>query len=141
MEGLRTIKGGKHKSLEISQILWMCLFLAQSSGSPPYDELRHDPRPARSRSRNAPVGRRHRRHADARTPGQEFLRGSVVGPARVRVADVGREEFEEAHRGALAGGSDEFGQPALWSGYLQHVRIHDASSGREMRNKGARRAP
>jgi len=64
-----------------------------------------------------------------------------IGAARVRVADVGREEFEEAHRGALAGGSDEFGQPALWSGYLQHVRIHDASSGREMRNKGARRAP
>jgi hypothetical protein len=54
-----------------------------------------------------------RRYADARTPGQEFLRGSVVGPARVRVADVGREEFEEAHRSALTGGSDEFGQPAF----------------------------
>jgi hypothetical protein len=57
----------------------------------------------------------------------------------VRVADVGREEFEEAHRGALAGRSDEFGQPAL-SGYLQRVRIHDALC-RKMRNKGARRAP
>jgi hypothetical protein len=33
------------------------------------------------------------------------------------------------------------GSRLLWSGYLQHVRIHDASSGREMRNKGARRAP
>ena len=63
-----------------------------------------------------------------------------IGAARVRVADVGREEFEEAHRGALAGRSDEFGQPAL-SGYLQRVRIHDAISGRKMRNKGARRAP
>jgi hypothetical protein len=36
-----------------------------------------------------------------------------IGAARVRVADVGREEFEKAHRGALAGRSDEFGQPAL----------------------------
>ena len=36
-----------------------------------------------------------------------------IGAARVRVPDVGREEFEEAHRGALAGRSDEFGQPAL----------------------------
>ena len=26
MEGLRTIKGRKHKSLEISQTLWMCVF-------------------------------------------------------------------------------------------------------------------
>jgi hypothetical protein len=26
-----------------------------------------------------------------------------IGAARVRAADVGREEFEEAHRGALAG--------------------------------------
>jgi hypothetical protein len=30
-----------------------------------------------------------------------------VGAARVRVADVGREEFEKAHAGALAGGHDE----------------------------------
>jgi hypothetical protein len=27
----------------------------------------------------------------------------------VRIADVGREEFEEAHRGALAGGRDDLG--------------------------------
>ena len=38
---------------------------------------------------------------------QEFFRGAGVGPARVRVADVGREEFEEAHAGTLAGGRDE----------------------------------
>jgi hypothetical protein len=30
-------------------------------------------------------------------PGQEFLRGAVIGSPGVRVADVGGEEFEEAH--------------------------------------------
>jgi hypothetical protein len=30
-----------------------------------------------------------------------------IGAARVRVADVGREEFEEAHRGAFTGGGDK----------------------------------
>jgi hypothetical protein len=48
-----------------------------------------------------------RRHADARAPAEEFLRRTSIGPARVRVADVGGEEFEEAHRGALAGGGDQ----------------------------------
>jgi hypothetical protein len=38
---------------------------------------------------------------------QEFIGGAGIGPARVRVADAGREEFEEAHAGTLAGGSDE----------------------------------
>ena len=51
-----------------------------------------------------------RRHAGARAPGQKFLGGAGIGSPRVRVADVGREEFEEAHRGALAGGGDEVGQ-------------------------------
>ena len=50
-----------------------------------------------------------RRHAGARAPGQEFIGGAGVGPARVRVADVGGKEFEEAHAGALAGGSDQRG--------------------------------
>jgi hypothetical protein len=48
-----------------------------------------------------------RRHPDARAPGQEFLRSAEVGPARVRIANVGGKEFEEAHRGALADGCDE----------------------------------
>jgi hypothetical protein len=48
-----------------------------------------------------------RRHASARAPGQKFVRGARVGPPRVRVADVGGEEFKEAHRGALAGGANE----------------------------------
>ena len=48
-----------------------------------------------------------RRHAGIGAPGQEFLRGAGIGAARVRVADVGREEFEKAHAGALAGGRDQ----------------------------------
>ena len=48
-----------------------------------------------------------RRHADARAPAEEFIGGAGIGPARVRVADVGGEEFKEAHRGALARGGDE----------------------------------
>jgi hypothetical protein len=44
-----------------------------------------------------------RQHSDVRALGQRFLCGAVVGPPRVRIADVGREEFEEAH----AGRSDE----------------------------------
>jgi hypothetical protein len=51
-----------------------------------------------------------RRHAHTRAPGQKFIGSAGVRPARVRVADVGREEFEEAHAGALAGGGDERGQ-------------------------------
>ena len=48
-----------------------------------------------------------RRHAGGRAPGQEFIGSAGIGAARVRVADVGGEEFEEAHAGALAGGGDE----------------------------------
>src|SRR5271166_1362488 len=48
-----------------------------------------------------------RRYASARAPGQEFIGSAGVGPPRVRVADVGRKEFQEANAGALAGGSDE----------------------------------
>ena len=53
------------------------------------------------------LDRGDRRQADARAPGQEFLRGAIVGPPSVRVPDVGREEFEEADRGALAGGGNQ----------------------------------
>jgi hypothetical protein len=51
-----------------------------------------------------------RRQADASAPGQEFLDGAVVGPSRVRVADIRGEEFEKAGRGTLAGGGDDRGQ-------------------------------
>jgi len=47
-----------------------------------------------------------RRHAGARAPAEKFIGGAGIGPARVRVADVGGEEFEEAHAGTLAGGGD-----------------------------------
>jgi hypothetical protein len=36
----------------------------------------------------------------ARAPGQKFVRGAAIGPARVRVANVGGEKFEEARAGA-----------------------------------------
>ena len=61
----------------------------------------------RSRWRRAPAGRRRstaRRRPSTR-PG--IHRRTGVGPARMWVADVGREEFEEADAGALAGGGDE----------------------------------
>jgi hypothetical protein len=48
-----------------------------------------------------------RGQADARAPSQKFLCGAGIGAARVRVADIGGEEFEEAHRGAFAGGGDK----------------------------------
>ena len=48
-----------------------------------------------------------RRHADARAPGQEFIGGAGLGPARVWVTAVGREEFEKADARALTGGGDE----------------------------------
>jgi hypothetical protein len=42
-----------------------------------------------------------------RTPGQKYLGGAAIGPAHVRVADIGREEFEEARAGTIAGDSDQ----------------------------------
>ena len=81
------------------------------------------------------------RHAGNRAPGQEFIGGAGIGPARVQVADIGGEEFEEAHRRALAGDDDERGHLALPCGQRHQARIHAESSGREMRNKGARRSP
>jgi hypothetical protein len=51
-----------------------------------------------------------RRHTDARTTRQKLLScADIAGhsPARLPIADVRRKEFEEAHRGALAGDSDE----------------------------------
>jgi len=49
----------------------------------------------------------YRRHAGIGAPGKEFIGGAGVGSPCVRVADVRREEFEEAHAGALAGGGYE----------------------------------
>jgi hypothetical protein len=48
-----------------------------------------------------------RRDAGGRAPGKEVIGGARIGPARVRVADVRREEFEEAHARTLAGSGYE----------------------------------
>ena len=45
--------------------------------------------------------------AGARAPAEEFLGRPRIGPAGVRVADIGRKEFEESHAGALAYDGDE----------------------------------
>jgi hypothetical protein len=42
-----------------------------------------------------------RRHTGIGAPGQKLTGGAGIGAARVRVADVGHEEFEEAHAGAI----------------------------------------
>jgi hypothetical protein len=51
-----------------------------------------------------------RRHAGGAAPRQEFLLRLVISPTRVQVADIGREEFEKAHRGAIAGGGNKRGE-------------------------------
>ena len=42
-------------------------------------------------------------------PIEEFHGGARIGAARVRIADIGGEEFKEAIGGALADGGDEGG--------------------------------
>ena len=54
-----------------------------------------------------------RRDAGALAPGQKLPRRLRVGAARVLVADVGGEEFEEADFGARAGGVDQTGHGRL----------------------------
>ena len=51
-----------------------------------------------------------RGNAHARAPAEEVTHCAAVGPPGVWVADVGGEEFDEAKRGALAGGGDQSGQ-------------------------------
>ena len=55
------------------------------------------------------LDRRELRHAARLKPVEEFHGRARIGAARVRVADVGGEEFKEAIGGALAGGGDEGG--------------------------------
>jgi hypothetical protein len=50
---------------------------------------------------------RNRRHAGSLAPGQEIGDGAGIGAARVRVADLSGEKFEEADAGAVAGGGDQ----------------------------------
>ena len=53
------------------------------------------------------LDRRELRDAFRRKPIEEFRRGARIGAARVRVPDLRGEEFEEAIRGARAGGGDQ----------------------------------
>jgi hypothetical protein len=50
---------------------------------------------------------REPRHALRMNPVEEFDGGARIGAARVRVADVGGEEFEEAIGGVFPGCDDE----------------------------------
>jgi hypothetical protein len=77
---------------------------------------------------NGDVHRLHgvdRRHAGVGAPGQEFLGSAGIGAPRVRVADVGGKEFEEAERGALAGGGNKRGHSRTDKGgnRMAHERI------------------
>jgi hypothetical protein len=48
-----------------------------------------------------------RRHAQLDASGEKIRGRPVIGASRAWVADIGGEEFEEAHRRVLAGGRDE----------------------------------
>jgi hypothetical protein len=48
-------------------------------------------------------------HAGGLAPRQKLCDGAAVGAARVRVADVGGEEFEKARACPVAGGGDQDG--------------------------------
>jgi hypothetical protein len=69
--------------------------------------------------------------ADACAPAQKFIGGAGVGPARVRVADVGGEEFEAAHAGTLAGGGNESGKS--WRCRNGNELVHDFLKRRRIR--------
>jgi hypothetical protein len=66
-------------------------------------------------------------------PAKKIADGAMVRPARVRVSDLRREEFNEADRGSLTGYHDHgrytwldrFGQLVvwLWDQFLRHVGI------------------
>lgn len=48
-----------------------------------------------------------RRDAGIGARGQEVTHGAAIGAARVRVADLSGDEFEEANAGSVASGGDE----------------------------------
>ena len=53
------------------------------------------------------LDRREPRDAARLQPIEEFDGGARIGAARVRIADIGGEEFKEAIGGALADGGDK----------------------------------
>ena len=49
----------------------------------------------------------HRWHVLLLTPGQKLRHGPAIGPARVWIADTGREELHVSVRGTIAGDGDQ----------------------------------
>jgi hypothetical protein len=67
------------------------------------------------------------RHAASREPVEEFQSRARIGAARVRVANVGGEEFKEAIGGARAGGADKGGSAVGDKDELVHTVTMPAS--------------
>src|ERR1700730_7692382 len=129
MEGLRTIKGRKHKSLEISQTLWMCVFGGSRAVSPlsisgisevranTSSELRAAPGMPRD-GRFGSHGRRNPAQSPARTlsgRGNDMLASEAASWQRQEQSP----EPDRAHRwrglgtaDRVAHGSDELAQMA-----------------------------
>jgi hypothetical protein len=69
---------------------------------------------------------------------EKFIGGAGIGAARVRVADVGGEEFEEAYAGVLAAGGNECRESGwnnwgeLFHVFLKRRRSRRAASLRSM---------
>ena len=61
-------------------------------------------------------------------PIEEFHGGARIGAARVRIADIGGEEFKEAIGGALADGGDEGGGSVDEDDELVHARCPNSRS-------------
>ena len=61
-------------------------------------------------------------------PIEEFDGGARIGAARVRIADIGGEEFKEAIGGALADGGDEGGGAVSEGNKLAHEISTDRHS-------------
>ena len=55
------------------------------------------------------LDRREPRYASRLKPVEKFDGGARIGAARVRIADIGGEEFKKAVGGARASGGDEGG--------------------------------
>ena len=70
-------------------------------------------------------------HGRLGAPRQEIRHGAAIGAARVRVADGGGEEFQEAHRGVFAGGGDQGRQATVCQDRNGPAR--DRGRGREER--------
>jgi hypothetical protein len=82
-----------------------------------------------------PDNRDARMHLIVIAPGHEFRHGAAVGPARVRVADVGGEAFQELERGPLAGGGGDRGRHGV--GLMVRVLASSMMGSRAVNSAGA----